>query len=300
MEPPPPLALSFAPPSLSFAPPISVEAAIEEILSLRFGAHFTEGPEGPEVTYTYTPYNPYDHIYTFNTGDTKYLLKISNHDHAELIKHEYGVYQQLYSFARYHEHRKYFLEGVEGGSHKGFSYIFFPFLESTSLEVYIRSKHTHSEVCTILKKVMTALVFLLRNKICHGDLHAGNVLIHGDSVKVIDFDKAGPCDGVMHTGYARVKGRNGLRQNVNFIGTPDSKTTGFFVLCKDIFEQVGIQIDIDSIIEKYLATSKIDEAYGSITDELDKLIGKEQGGKGRRKKRRTQRQKKSRSKRSVL
>jgi serine/threonine protein kinase len=283
---------------LSFGSPISVKEAKEEILSRRFGNPFTERPEGPEVPYTYTPYKPYDHIYTFNTGDTKYLLKISTHDHAGLIEHEYGVYQQLYSFAAYHEHRKYFLEGVQGGSHKGFSYIFFPFLESTSLEVYIRSKHTHSEVCTILKKVMTALVFLLRNKICHGDLHAGNVLIHGDSVKVIDFDKAGPCDGVMHTGYARVKGRNGLRQNVNFIGTPDSKTTGFFVLCKDIFTRLGIQSPIDSIIDKYLATSDINEAYASISAFLDSVIQNAQQGKGRRKKRRTRR--KTRSKRSVL
>jgi serine/threonine protein kinase len=277
------------------------ENPVEEVLHAHFGHEFTES-DASEGLYTYTPYHPYDHIFRVRNGETEYLLKCSTDPmYDQLIKREYAMYQQLYSLPEFHKYSEYFLEGVEGG-HDGVHYILFPYIESTTLEQYILTKPmpTPSAVCGILKKVKIALVFLLQNKMCHGDLHAGNVLIHGNSVKVIDFDKAGRCDQGMVTGYTRLESRNAVRQNVNFIGTPGS-TTGFFVLCKDMFARLGIQSQsqIDSIIKRYIASSNIDEAYASITKVLDEVIDNAQRGKGR-KKRRTQKQKKTRSKRSVL
>lgn len=290
MDPPPPLGLALS-------PPMQITDIVKGLLHNHFGVEFTES-EGAEGPNTFSHYDPYPHIFRVHS-EREYLLKCSTDpQYDELIKYEYAMYQELYSLPEFDKYSEYFLEGVEGG-HEGVNFILFPYIESTTLEEYLRTKPSPSAVCTILKQVMNALVFLLQNNICHGDLHAGNVLIHGDLVKIIDFDKAGSCDEEMYTLTAKIGNRKALRKNVNFIGTP-GHTTGFFVLCKDIFTRLDIQSPIDSIISTYLESSDIHQAYESISTFLDGEIANAQRGKGR-KKRRTQKQKrKTRSKRSVL
>jgi hypothetical protein len=100
-------------------------------------------------------------------------------------------------------------------------------------------------------------------------MHAGNILLTDDGVKIIDFDKAGPCDGQMNVGYISVKGRRALRKDINFIGVPYNTHTGFFIMVKDIFRKKGMSTEpIDKVIKRYMesgdGTQDIKEAYQAV------------------------------------
>jgi serine/threonine protein kinase len=204
----------------------------------------------------------------------------------------------LYRLPNYEANKQYFLEGVIGGDHKykdyEYSYILFPFIENQTLEEYSQTKQPVSHICTILHQLNLALVFLLKNGLCHGDMHAGNVLILPDrTIKVIDFDKSGDCDEKLETGYQTVRGRNAVRRNVDFIGVPSSSITGFFVLCKHIFTLQDLPVErMDRIIQEYLTDLPIEQAYAKMYAFLEAVKG--QNGQGRRTRKRKQKQKQKR------
>ena len=76
-----------------------------------------------------------------------------------------------------------------------------PYVENISLEEYVNDTINTKDLCNILIEVSRVLQFLFTKGYCHGDMHAGNVLITEDDVKIIDFDKAGGCDEMVEAGH---------------------------------------------------------------------------------------------------
>ena len=277
VETPPPLRLNLS----RLSPTIDDVEQLEAFLTKKYGKPFDNDDElGPD---TYRRMDPYTHIYQFNNGSL-YLIKFSSDPmHKGLIQHECNIYTQIYAL----EKTSYFIEGIEGGTFKGCAYIILPLVNAKSLEESI-AKLSNSDIFSILSTVADALLFLVANDICHGDMHAGNILLTDDGVKIIDFDKAGPCDGEMNVGYTSVKSRKALRKDLNFIGVPYNTHTGFFGMVKDIFRKKGISTNkIDEIIDKYINSNsnreKIEEAYVSMKDILANVPN---GGRRTRRRRR--------------
>ena len=214
---------------------------------------------------TYRRMDPYLHIYEFNHKDRRYLIKFSSDpNYKELIAHEWSMYRQIYTF----ENQSYFLQGVEGGEYKGCAYTILPFVKAISLEESAK-RLSKEQLSDILSTVADALLYLLSHGICHGDMHAGNILLTGDGVKIIDFDKAGPCDGLMNVGYTSMKGRKAMRKDLNFIGVPYNTHTGFFIMVRDLFIKKGIPTErIDEVIDRYMSsghsTEDIRVAYEAV------------------------------------
>jgi serine/threonine protein kinase len=260
----------------------------------------------------------YIKIYSLQRNGRSYVIKFASmeNESIHLIQLEYVFYKKLYALPDYETYRQYFLEGVNGklGMHAAagdegevyttnkheYIYVEFPFIESISLQEYITTPRPKRELCTILQQVCTALTFLLKNGLCHGDMHAGNVLIPTQggqvdttqTIKVIDFDSAGQCSGTLHQRLKEI-GR-GTLQNLNIYGLNStvSPLTGFFVLCKHIFTVQGLPVDrIDRIIHEYKQGLPIKQAYAKMGSLLQSMIA--QNGQGRRRKR-TQKQKRRR------
>jgi serine/threonine protein kinase len=216
---------------------------------------------------TYRRMQPYIHIYEFNSNGNFYLIKFSSDpNYKELIAHEWSMYRQIYTF----ENQSYFLKGVEGGEYKECSYTILPFVKAISLEASAK-RLNKEDFAQILSTVADALRYLLSKGICHGDMHAGNILLTDDGVKIIDFDKAGPCDGLMNVGYTSFKGRKPLRKDVNFIGVPYNTHTGFFIMAKDLCTKKGMPTHkIDNIIDRYMRSNHmiedIDVAYQAMKE----------------------------------
>lgn len=252
----------------------------------------------------------YIKIYRVQRNGRSYLIKFAarTDEWVYLIQSEYVFYKKLYTLPEYETYRQYFLDGVNGklgmyaaagdegevyttNNHE-YIYVEFPFIESISLEQYITTPRPKRELCTILHQVSTALTFLLKNGLCHGDMHAGNVLIPTQggqvdttqTIKVIDFDSAGECSGTLHQRLTEI-GR-GTLQNLNIYGlnAASSPLTGFFVLCKHSFTVQGLPVDrIDRIIYEYKQGLPIKQAYAKMASLLQSMIG--QNGQGRRRKR---------------
>ena len=257
ITPMPPMPLS-----LSLSPTFDDTDQLEKLLSEIYGGQFEYDDDlGPS---TYRRMHPYSHIYEFN-ADRLYLIKFSSDPtYKPLIQHEWAMYQQIYTF----DNQSYFIQDVEGGDFKGCAYTILPFIKAISLERSV-TRLSKQEVISILNTVADALLYLLSKGICHGDMHAGNILLTDDGVKIIDFDKAGPCDGQMNVGYTSVKGRKALRKDLNFIGVPYNTHTGFFIMVKDIFRKKGMSTErIDEVIKRYMesghGTEDIQEAYQSV------------------------------------
>lgn len=261
----------------------------------------------------------YIKIYSLQRNGRSYVIKFASmeNESIHLIQLEYVFYEELYSLPHYDSYRQYFLEGVNGkvgmydpdgqraAGDKGqvyttknhaYIYIEFPFIESITLEQYITTPRSTRELCTILQQVCTALTFLLKNGLCHGDMHAGNVLIPTQggqvdttqTIKVIDFDSAGECSGTLRQRLKEI-GR-GTLQNLNIYGLNStvSPLTGFFVLCKHIFTVQGLSVDrIDRIIHEYKQGLPIKQAYAKMGSLLQSMIT--QNGQGRRTKKRRRR-----------
>jgi len=254
VTPPPFLDLGFR-----LSPTIDDVEELETFLTDRFGTPFTYDDNlGPN---TYRHMHPYTHIYEFN-HERPYVIKFSSDPiHRPLIQHEWDMYTQLYSF----DNQSYFIKGVDGGTFKGCAYTILPFIKAKSLEESLLDLGKE-QIIDILNTVADALLYLLSKGICHGDMHAGNILLTDDGVKIIDFDKAGACDGQMNVGYTSVKGRKALRKDLNFIGVPYNNHTGFFIMVKDIFRKKGLSVErIDEIIQRYMTsehhTEDIQAAY---------------------------------------
>jgi serine/threonine protein kinase len=258
-----------APMSLRLSPTIDDSEVLKEFLTKRYKTSFEYDDDlGPN---TYRRMDPYTHIYEFNTG-RPYLIKFSSDPiHKGLIMHEWDMYQQLYSF----DIQSYFIQGIEGGEFKGCSYTILPFIKAISLEESVKDL-SNAKLFTILNTVAEALLYLLSKDICHGDMHSGNILLTSDGVKIIDFDKAGPCDGQMNIGYTSFNGRNAARKDLNFIGVPYNTHTGYFVMTKDIFRKKSISTErIDEIIKNYMKSKHtkddIEAAYSSVKGVLANL-----------------------------
>ena len=192
------------------------------------------------------------------------------------------MYQELYTL----DTQSYFIQGVEGGEFKGCSYTILPFIKAISLEHSVEDL-SKAELFNVLTTVADALLYLQSKDICHGDMHSGNILLTDDGVKIIDFDKAGPCDGRMNVGYTSFHGRNAARKDLNFIGVPNNTYTGFFVMVKDIFRKKGISTErIDEIIHTYMKSKHtkedIEAAYSSVKEVLANL---QKGGRSTRRRR---------------
>jgi serine/threonine protein kinase len=226
------------------------------------------------IAYTYRRMEGYTHIFEVNVGGERYIVKFSSDPlYKSLIQHEWNIYDTLYDFDDYDSHKKYFIEGVEGGDYKGCAYMIVPYLPSKSLEGSIQQL-SNRRILEVLREVIDGLDYLLSHDICHGDMHSGNILLTRDSVKIIDFDKAGGCNETMNVGYRTfLNKRKALRKDINFIGTPYPNITGFFLMCKDIFKYKGIPTSkLDEIIKRYLESSTsqqdIHAAYISARDML--------------------------------
>ena len=282
VETPPPLRLNLS----RLSPTIDDVEQLGAFLTEKYGKPFDNDDD--LGTDTYRRMDPYTHIYQFNNGSL-YLIKFSSDPtHKDLIQHEWNIYTKIYRL----KETSYFIQGIEGGTFKGCAYIILPLVNAKSLEESIAKESianlSKSDIFRILSTVADALVYLLANDICHGDMHAGNILLTDDGVKIIDFDKAGPCDEMMNVGYTSVKNRKALRKDLNFIGVPYNTHTGFFVMVKDIFRKKGISVNkIDEIIDKYINSNsnreEIEEAYVSMKDILTKL---QKGGRRTRRRRR--------------
>jgi len=290
MESPPPLSLSPYPSSpVSFNSGNSFDDKLERLLFQEFG----------ELPYTanakkngYRQKEPYPHIFEIRKG-TKYLLKFyDSPPYDTLIRDEWNFYKTIYALTENTEYAKYFIEGVRGGEFEGIPYILMPYVENTTLEDYVKGTVDIPDLCNILSRVSHVLSFFVSKGLCHGDMHAGNVLITDEGVKIIDFDKAGECNQPVEAGYTRFKGRNALRRNMNFIGTGHFPPTGFFVMCKDIFAHIPKLVKyvprIDEIIQGYVAEEDIPSAYDAILALFDE-IKHTQAGEGRKRKRKTKR-----------
>ena len=258
-----------APMSLRLTPTIDDVEVLQIFLEERYKTPFEYDDDlGPN---TYRRMDPYTHIYEFNT-ERPYLIKFSSDPiHKALITHEWNMYEQLYTF----DTQTYFLNGVEGGEFKGCAYTILPFIEAISLEEAVKDL-SNTKLSAILNTVAEALLYLLSKDICHGDMHSGNILLTSDGVKIIDFDKAGPCDGQMNVGYRLFNGRNAARKDLNFIGVPYNTHTGFFVMVKDIFIKKRISTQrIDEIIQNYMKSKHtkedIEAAYSSVKGVLANL-----------------------------
>lgn len=258
-----------APLSLRLSPTIDDVEQLGRFLEERYKSPFDYDDDlGPN---TYRRMDPYTHIYEFNIGRL-YLIKFSSDPiHKALIAHEWDMYEKLYTF----DTQSYFIQGIKGGEFKGCAYTILPFIEAISLEEAVKDL-SNTKLSAILNTVAEALLYLLSKDICHGDMHSGNILLTSDGVKIIDFDKAGPCDGQMNIGYASVKNRKALRKDLNFIGVPYNTHTGFFVMVKDIFRKKGISTErIDQIIQNYMESKHtkedIEAAYSSVKGVLANL-----------------------------
>lgn len=212
---------------------------------------------------TYRRMEGYMQNYEINVDAKRYIVKFSSDlTYKSLIEHEWNIYDELYGFNDYESHKHMFLEGVEGGEYKGCAYMIIPYLPSKSLEESIQQL-SQRQIFAILRHVIGGLDYLLSHDICHGDMHSGNILLTGDSVKIIDFDKAGGCNQVMNIGYRSFNGRPAVRKDINFIGTSYDDFTGFFLMCKDIFRKKGIASgQIDAIIKKYSESNTSQEDIG--------------------------------------
>ena len=286
MDRPPPLSLSPYPSSpVSFNSGNSFDDKLDSLIVQEFGelSYNTNAKKN-----SYRQKEPYPHIFEIRKG-TKYLLKFyDSPPYDTLIRDEWNFYKTIYALTEDTNYSQYFIQGVRGGEFEGIPYIIMPYVENTTLEDYVKGTVDITDLCNILSHVSHVVYFLFTKGVCHGDMHAGNVLITEDGVKIIDFDKAGECNQPVEAGYTRFKGRNALRRNMNFIGTGHFPPTGFFVMCKDIFARIDTLVKyvprIDEIIQAYLAEEDIPRAYDAILALFDE-IKNNQTGEGRKRKR---------------
>lgn len=282
-SPPPPSPLSLSSP-VSFNSGNSFDDKVDRLIAQEFG----ELPYNTNAKKNgYRQKEPYPHIFEIRKG-TKYLLKFyDSFPYEGLIRDEWNFYKTIYAVTKNTEYAKYFVQGVRGGEFEGIPYILMPYVENITLEDYVKGTVDITDLCNILSHVTHVVYFLFTKGLCHGDMHAGNVLITNDGVKIIDFDKAGECDKPLEAGYARFKGRNALRRNMNFIGTGHFPPTGFFVMCKDIFAHIPKLVKyvprIDEIIKEYVAEEDIPRAYKAILALFDEIKDTQAGGRKTRK-----------------
>ena len=252
--------------------PLRLSPSIDDVeqLGLFLKSHYhTEFQYDDELfPDTYRRMEGYIQNYEINVDSKRYIVKFSSDlMYKSLIEHEWNIYDELYGFNDFESQKHLFLQGVEGGEYKGCAYIIIPYLPSKSLEESIQQL-SQRQIFAILRHVIVGLEYLLSHDICHGDMHSGNILLTADSVKIIDFDKAGSCNQVMNIGYRSFNGRPAVRKDINFIGTSYDDFTGFFLMCKDIFRKKGIPSgQIDAIINTYMKSNTsqhdIHAAYAS-------------------------------------
>ena len=276
-----PLSFSSSPLTISLSPRINTESAVEAFFTERYGKSFSYENGETNAEDIYAKFGDHVYMYAFTTGGQRFFLKFSSDPlYSDLVTTEWNIYTRIYELVD-EEHRGYFVQGVEGGifSYEGttFSYIIIPYIESISL-----ARYTGKDVKEVLKGVVKAMRFLLGHDICHGDLHADNVLIQGTNPILIDFDSAGSCEEKSEIGYTKVKGRNVKRKNINFIGMPGNPT-GLFVICRDSLSRYYPKDaeKVKEIIDVYLEAEDIGSAYTA----LQKLLEQKGGRKTRRKNR---------------
>jgi serine/threonine protein kinase len=222
------------------------------------------------------------YMYEFKNESKRYLMKLSaDADIKGPIKNEREFYTQLYEILKNNpDYRKYFIEGVAGGEYVyqelTYEYIIIPFIENTPLDIYITQRPDIKKLCDILYSVKEGLLFLFNNGLCHGDMHSGNVLITESGVLIIDFDTAGGCNERIETGFM-----DKSRKDVNFIGKPANPTTGFFIMCKNIFTFLNRKEgeDIQEIIDTYLEDGDIGKAYDDLSTVINTIRNSQTGAR---------------------
>jgi len=303
LSPPPPLSLfSISKPNVNI---VNDSESIKKFIQEPFVRDIVN-TQNVEIENFYE----YPHIYV---GKKQVLLKFSRDGvYKSNITNEWAIYKKIYALPDIERYKHYFLEGVIGGEYDSRGYIILPYMDGLTLEEYIK-KNIHSiddkilsiTICKYLEEAAYALEYLLTHGICHGDMHAGNIFLTLDKtkaneaymLKIIDFDKAGQCDQLMNLGYSSVTAgykkntvnaaRQSVRRDVNFLGLAyDKNYTGFFVMCKDIFNKFtylrAFIERINIIIEEYKQREDVFLAYKKIISLLKSIQAQEGGRRTRR------------------
>jgi serine/threonine protein kinase len=210
-----------------------------------------------------------EHLYTYKLDNT--IVKISHDTYASqrLIK-ELENYTYLYSVLSDSE-MKYFIPNVTGGTFRfgeyKYTYITMPYIDGSDLLTFFQSGPDQKKIYMILKEIAQGLLILSKHGLSHGDMHAGNVLVTGNMIKIIDFDSASK------TQEAR---------NRNFIDKG-----GFFTMCQYFITDPILKEKINTIRLAYISNTVHSDAVAQTAlESFIKLV--QQGGRrktARRKKR---------------
>jgi len=209
------------------------EPEISEVLQNHFN------PE--TLTFIYENTASDEHLYTYKLDNT--IVKISHDTFAsQRLKMELDNYMYLYSILTIEE-MKYFIPDVMGGSFKYgdymYTYLKMPYSEGVDLLTFFESGPDQKKVYRFFKEIATGLLILSKHDFSHGDMHAGNVLVSGNTIKIIDFDSAGKGTEI---------------RNRNF-----KDNHGFFTLCQYFITDPNLKEKINQIRLDY--TTDAQEAF---------------------------------------
>jgi predicted Ser/Thr protein kinase len=249
---------------------------LEKFLYHEYHTHFTlkendTVQKSNEIGSFYYRMNGYDYIYVFIYDGKKYLIKFSSESPFKAnITNEWNMYTRIYAL---HTHT-FVVQGVKGGIFDNYAYIILPFVEGNTLRESLPLL-TKQGIVNVLLTVTDALEEMFHHNICHGDMHWDNILLTDDGVKIIDFDKTGPCDEASELGnmYIGSSTAFAVRQDYDFIGAPLNMNTGFFLLCKRIFNYMNkptgyIELIIKTYIDSNHTKEDIQQAYTSLKNVL--------------------------------
>jgi thiamine kinase-like enzyme len=270
----------YTPPPLRINLSNNSEKQLNGFLKGKYGKSFIYDYDlGPN---TYRGMEDYDYIYVFNSDGNKYLIKFSSRrPFVDNIENEWNTYEELYRL----EDNSFVLQGVEGGTYGKYAYLILPFVEAKTLREalietvsYRNTNANNKYVISIKNYIMPTLIsvandlqYMYKNNICHGDMHWDNVLLTTEGVKIIDFDKSGNCSEAISLGNKNIGNRKAVRSNYNFIGAPSNPDSGFFIMCKRVFEYLEMTTHvkkIQDIINNYMKSKHtkddIEAAYSSV------------------------------------
>jgi len=223
-------------------------------------------------------------LFIYKVGET--IVKITNGAYAsQRLNIELEYYKHLYSVLSEDE-MKYFIPSVTGSSFVlgdyVYTYLQMPYITGIELIDFFNSNPEKKQLYKVLKEIAIGLLILSKHGLSHGDMHNGNVLVIGDTIKIIDFDKAGKTSDMYNSGPRF----NPLR-NRNFLKRSLGDQTGFFNMCTYLFTDSTLKQNVEKIRVKY-----INEGISSdinVQEALESFIKLMDAQKGGRKKRKTRR-----------
>jgi serine/threonine protein kinase len=149
-----------------------------------------------------------EHLYTYKLDDT--IVKITHDTYAsQRLKKELDMYNYLYTVLT-NDEMKYFIPNVTGGiftyGDYTYTYLKMPYITGVDLVTYYQSNPEQKKIYKILKEIATGMLILSKHGVSHGDMHAGNVLISGTTVKIIDFDSSGKDKEIRNRNFSEKRG----------------------------------------------------------------------------------------------